>query len=108
KMLVTYFFGKITLCVMTIYLAIAALTVPAIQNFLWILGMPTGGEPPSPWISFGGWVVVLIIFFLIFYIDWTSKFKNLYRKLFKRGQAPSTSSPSIEENVVNCIYFRRI
>jgi len=104
KMLVTYFFGKITLCVMTIYL----LTMPAIQNFLWILGMTTGGEPPSPWISFGGWVVVLIIFFLIFYIDWTSKFKSLHKKLFKRGQAPSTTSPSIEEKMVNCIYFRRI
>ena len=85
KMIVTYFFGKITLCVSTIYLAILAQDIPLIRDFLWILGVPTGGTPVDPWISFVGWVGVLLLFFLIFYIDWTPKFKGLYRKLFKHG-----------------------
>ncbi len=108
KMLVTYFFGKITLCVTTIYLVIAAQTVPAIQKFLWILGVPTGGDPVNPWISFGGWVLVLVIFFLIFFVDWTSKFKRFYEKVFKRSKGSIKSPPDAGEKIVNYIYLRRI
>ncbi len=84
KMLVTYFFGKITLCISTIYLTILAINVPLIQDFFWILGIPIEGQPPiNPWISFVGWVGVLLLFVLIFFVDWGSKFKRLYGKLFK-------------------------
>ncbi|MHA1267182.1 MAG: VTT domain-containing protein [Candidatus Helarchaeota archaeon] len=85
KMLVTYFFGKITLCVTTLYLAKVAITNDVVRGVLKILGVTLPGDTPvDPWISFVGWVGVLILFFLIFYIDWTSKFKTLYKKLFKR------------------------
>ncbi len=84
KMLVTYFFGKITLCVSTIYLSILARSMKGVKNFLWILGITPPGEPTvDPWISFVGWVGVLILFFIIFYIDWGTRFKWLYGKLFK-------------------------
>ncbi len=84
KMLVTYFAGKITLCISTMYVVILAKDIPILENFFWILGLTAGDQPVNPWVSFLGWVGVLLLFCLIFFIDWTSKFKKLYHKLFKR------------------------
>ncbi|HUX98027.1 MAG TPA: VTT domain-containing protein [Candidatus Deferrimicrobium sp.] len=92
KMLVTYFFGKITLCITTIYFVILSFNIPALKNFYWILGLSETGAPINPWVSFGGWVGVLLLFFLIFFVDWTSKFKKVYRKLFKRQEKVSESN----------------
>ena len=107
KMLVTYFFGKITLCVSTIYLVMLAQDFPAVNNFLWILGVTPGDEPINPWVSFVGWVGVLLLFFIIFYVDWPSKFKWLYRKLFKRSNKTIEVNSFPKENV-QLIYFRRV
>ena len=81
KMLITYFIGKIVLCVSTIYLVILAKDIPVVADFFWILGF--SDKPVDPWFSFLGWVGVLILFFLIFFVDWTNLFKKLYRKLSK-------------------------
>ena len=80
KMLVTYFVGKIVLCVSTIYLVILAQDIPIVADFFWILGI--SDKPVDPWFSFLGWAGVLILFFLIFFVDWTSQLKKLYRKIF--------------------------
>jgi membrane protein YqaA with SNARE-associated domain len=92
KMLVTYFFGKITLCISTIYVVILAYDIPALKSIFWLLGITESGSPVNPWVSFGGWVGVLLLFFLIFFVDWTSKFKKVYRKLFKRQEKVSESN----------------
>jgi len=93
KMLVTYFVGKIILCVYTLYLVILAQTVPAIANFFWILGLPgSSGETVNPWVSFLGWFGILLLFFLIFFIDWTKLFKKLYNKIFKRQKSEIKAS----------------
>jgi len=93
KMLVTYFAGKIVLCVSTLYLIIQAQTIPAIANFFWILGVPgVSGETVDPWVSFLGWFVVLLLFFLIFFIDWTKLFKKFYQKTFKQQKTEVRAS----------------
>lgn len=81
KMLITYFVGKIVLCVSTIYLVIIAQDIPVVADFFWILGL--SDKPVDPWFSFLGWAGVLILFILIFFVDWTTQFKKLYRKLSK-------------------------
>ena len=65
KMLITYFIGKIVLCIGTIYLVILAQDIPIVADFFWILGI--SDKPVNPWFSFLGWVGVLILFFLIFF-----------------------------------------
>ncbi|MDD1779367.1 MAG: VTT domain-containing protein [Candidatus Helarchaeota archaeon] len=82
KMLVTYFVGKIVLCVSTIYLVIIAQDIPVVADFFWILGL--SDKPVDPWFSFLGWVGVLILFILIFFVDWTTQFRKLSRKIFKK------------------------
>jgi membrane protein YqaA with SNARE-associated domain len=81
KMLITYFAGKIVLCISTIYLVILANDIPVVSDFFWILGF--SDKPVDPWFSFLGWFGVLILFFLIFFVDWSAQFKKLYRKLSK-------------------------
>jgi membrane protein YqaA with SNARE-associated domain len=90
KMLVTYFAGKIVLCVSTIYLVILAQDVPVVGDFFWILGI--SDKPVDPWFSFLGWAGVLILFFLIFFVDWTSQLKKLYRKISKNKKSDIEAS----------------
>lgn len=90
KMLITYFVGKIVLCVGTIYLVILAQDIPVVADFFWILGITD--KPVDPWFSFLAWIGVLFLFLLIFFVDWTNQFKKLYRKISKNKNSEIESS----------------
>ncbi|MHA1752787.1 MAG: hypothetical protein ACTSYZ_10500 [Candidatus Helarchaeota archaeon] len=106
KMLITYFFGKITLCLWTAYLIKFAWDIPAFGSVFSIFGIDkqaineyslTGHYESSinPWISFIAWVTVLLLFIALFYIDWMS----IFRRIFKRTKNIS------EKNGLNMVFL---
>jgi hypothetical protein len=91
KMLITYFFGKIVLCLWTAYLIIFAWNIPAFEPVFTIFGIDkqaienyestgTYVSNVNPWLSFIAWVAVLLLFIVIFYFDWMGFFKKIFRK----------------------------
>ncbi|MHA1268157.1 MAG: VTT domain-containing protein [Candidatus Helarchaeota archaeon] len=107
KMLITYFFGKITLCLWTAFLIKFAWNVPSFEPFFAVFGIDrnaiiqyeaTGHYESSinPWISFIAWLAVLILFIVIFYFDWIA----LFRKILKIQKKTN------EKNTINAIYLQ--
>lgn len=91
KMLITYFFGKIALCLWTAYLIIFAWNVPAFEPVFTIFGIDkeaieayestgTYTSNVNPWVAFIGWLALLLLFFVIFYFDWMGFFKKIFKR----------------------------
>ncbi|MBD3230374.1 MAG: hypothetical protein GF329_19500 [Candidatus Lokiarchaeota archaeon] len=97
KMLVTYFFGKIALCLWTSFLIIIAWDIPAFEPVFSLFGIDkqaiieydaTGQyeSTVNPWLSFAAWLILLVVFIAIFYFDWKSIFKKLLGKKNSNAQ----------------------
>ncbi|NVM52962.1 MAG: VTT domain-containing protein [Candidatus Helarchaeota archaeon] len=108
KMLITYFVGKVIICLGTAYLILFAWDVPAFGFVFSLLGIDkqaiieyesTGHYQSSinPWISFAAWVGLLMFIFLLFYVDWSKQFK----KLFKRQEKDIEAKKGVEVNLIS-------
>jgi len=106
KMLVTYFFGKITLCLWTAFLIKFAWEIPAFEPIFAVFGIDKkaiieyqiSGHYESninPWTSFIVWVLVLLLFIALFYFDWGKIFRNLITKIKPK------SVEVVGDNIVN-------
>ncbi|MHA1231635.1 MAG: VTT domain-containing protein [Candidatus Helarchaeota archaeon] len=89
KMLITYFIGKIVLCLWTAFLIKFAWNIPSFEPLFTLFGIDkqaiieydaTGHyeSTADPWASFALWVIVLLLFIAIFYFDWIKIFKKLF------------------------------
>lgn len=114
KMLVTYFFGKIALCLWTSFLIIIAWDIPAFEPVFSIFGIDkqaiidyddTGTYTSSvnPWVSFGVWLAVLVIFIVIFFFDWKAIFKRLFGKETLKNESKGINSIYLQLKNINRI-----